>query len=64
MQFQELSLMDDWNQKTHGQSGLIQRVRDLGIPISEAEMKTREIRKKFGSEFSFQKILVSFTLTF
>ena len=22
---EELSLMDDWNQKTHGQSGLIQR---------------------------------------
>ena len=31
---EELSLMDDWNQKTHGQSGLIQRVRDLGISIS------------------------------
>ena len=34
--------MDDWNQKTHGQSGLIQRVRDLGIPISEAEKLTLE----------------------
>jgi len=39
---EELSLMDDWNQKTHGQSGLIQRVRDLGIPVSEAEKLTLE----------------------
>ncbi len=32
-----LDSMDDWNTKTHGQSGLIRRVREEGVTIGEAE---------------------------
>jgi oligoribonuclease len=35
-----LALMDDWNQRTHGASGLIQRVRDSAIDEAEAERRT------------------------
>ena len=37
-----LARMDDWNQKQHGGSGLIQRVRDSGITEAEAEHRTLE----------------------
>ncbi len=37
-----LARMDDWNQKQHGGSGLIQRVRDSGITEAEAEQLTLE----------------------
>ena len=37
-----LARMDDWNQKQHGGSGLIQRVRDSGITEAEAEHLTLE----------------------
>jgi oligoribonuclease len=39
---QEASLdrMDDWNQKQHGGSGLIQRVRDSALDDTEAEQMT------------------------
>ncbi|WP_448126694.1 oligoribonuclease [Salinicola sp. NYA28a] len=32
--------MDEWNQKTHGESGLIQRVRESAIDTAEAERRT------------------------
>lgn len=32
-----LALMDDWNQKTHGGSGLLQRVKDSKISEADAE---------------------------
>ncbi|OYQ72725.1 oligoribonuclease [Wohlfahrtiimonas sp. G9077] len=37
-----LELMDDWNQKTHGESGLIERVRQSNISLAEAEEMTYE----------------------
>ncbi|OYQ88775.1 oligoribonuclease [Wohlfahrtiimonas chitiniclastica] len=37
-----LDLMDDWNQKTHGESGLIERVRESNISLAEAEEMTYE----------------------
>lgn len=35
-----LAAMDDWNQQHHGQSGLIQRVKDSNIDAAEAERRT------------------------
>jgi oligoribonuclease len=35
-----LAGMDEWNQRTHGESGLIQRVRDSRIDETEAERQT------------------------
>lgn len=37
---QALSAMDDWNQKTHGESGLVERIRQSKISEQEAELKT------------------------
>ena len=35
-----LAAMDDWNQRTHGESGLVQRVRDSRLGDTEAEAQT------------------------
>lgn len=35
-----LAAMDDWNQQHHGQSGLIQRVKDSSFDEAEAEAQT------------------------
>ncbi len=37
-----LAKMDDWNQKHHGESGLIQRVKDSQIDAALAEARTLE----------------------
>jgi len=37
-----LNGMDDWNQKTHGDSGLIERVRKSSIDTAAAERQTLE----------------------
>jgi oligoribonuclease len=37
-----LALMDDWNQKQHGSSGLITRVRASNVGVEEAETRTLE----------------------
>jgi oligoribonuclease len=37
-----LAAMDDWNQKQHGSSGLLQRVRSSRIGAAEAEARTLE----------------------
>ncbi len=37
-----LAAMDEWNQTHHGQSGLIQRVKDSQIGTAEAETRTLE----------------------
>lgn len=37
-----LALMDDWNQRTHGASGLIERVRRSAIGEREAELQMLE----------------------
>ena len=35
-----LAGMDDWNQKTHGESGLIRRIREEGVAMADAEAET------------------------
>ena len=37
-----LDKMDDWNQKHHGESGLLERVRASSISLEEAEKQTLE----------------------
>ncbi len=37
-----ISGMDEWNTKTHGESGLIRRIREEGVSMREAELKTLE----------------------
>ena len=41
-----LDAMDDWNTKTHGNSGLTQRVRDSEITARDAELQTLEFLRK------------------
>lgn len=45
-----LAAMDDWNQKHHGASGLIERVRSSTITDSEAESKTLAFLKEWVPE--------------
>ena len=45
-----LAAMDDWNQKHHGDSGLIDRVKSSKIDEREAERQTL----KFLAEYSFK----------
>jgi oligoribonuclease len=42
-----LSRMDEWNQKTHHASGLIQKVKDSKMTIEEAERITLDFIKKY-----------------
>jgi oligoribonuclease len=37
-----MALMDEWNQRTHGASGLLQRVRASAVGEAEAERRTLE----------------------
>jgi len=39
---EDLALMDDWNTRQHGQSGLTQRVKESRIADAEAERQTVE----------------------
>lgn len=43
----KLSLMDDWCVKTHTNSGLVARVRDSKITVSDAEQQTLEFIKEW-----------------
>ncbi len=45
-----LAAMDDWNQKHHGQSGLIARVKASTITAAEAEQQTLEFLKQWLPE--------------
>jgi oligoribonuclease len=45
---QALAAMDDWNQRTHGASGLIDRVRASTIGDAEAERLTLEFLQNFA----------------
>jgi oligoribonuclease len=45
-----LAAMDNWNQKYHGQSGLIDRVRASAIDEAEAERLTLEFIKEWVPE--------------
>ena len=41
-----LDSMDDWNTKTHGESGLIRRIREEGVSIADAEMAVMELLRE------------------
>lgn len=42
-----LAAMDAWNQKTHGESGLVRRVRESTMDAAEAERRTLEFLKEW-----------------
>lgn len=42
-----LANMDAWNRRTHGQSGLIERIRTEGVTTAEAERQTLAFVKKY-----------------
>jgi oligoribonuclease len=44
---QALAAMDDWNQKQHGESGLVARVRASVINEREAELRTLEFLRHY-----------------
>ena len=43
----KLKGMNAWNRRTHGQSGLIERVLSEGLPLAEAERLTLAFVKKY-----------------
>lgn len=43
-----LAAMDDWNQRTHGNSGLIDRVKASTINAAEAERQTLEFLEQYS----------------
>ena len=45
-----LAAMDDWNQKHHGQSGLIQRVKDSHVNEVEAQRQTLNFLRTWVDE--------------
>lgn len=45
-----LNAMDEWNTKQHGQSGLVERIRNTSINTAEAESMTLDFVKKFVPE--------------
>lgn len=42
-----LQKMDAWNRRTHGASGLIERVRSEGVTVAEAERQTLRFVKRY-----------------
>lgn len=47
-----LAGMDEWNQRTHGESGLVQRVRDSQLDDAAAEAQTLEFLRQWANEGS------------
>ncbi len=47
---ERLAAMDDWNQKTHGDSGLIELVRESTINEAQAEQQTLAFLKRYASK--------------
>jgi len=45
-----LAGMDDWNQKTHGRSGLIDKVKASTVSEAEVEILALEFLKKYSSK--------------
>ncbi|MEO0997677.1 MAG: oligoribonuclease [Pseudomonadota bacterium] len=41
-----LAAMDDWNRRTHGDSGLIERIRRDGVSVRDAERRTLEFLER------------------
>ena len=46
----ELAKMDDWNLTHHTKNGLLERVRNEGIPMDEAEAMTIEFLRDYCAE--------------
>ncbi|WP_298443709.1 oligoribonuclease [uncultured Ferrimonas sp.] len=46
----ELAKMDDWNVRTHGESGLVERVRHDSVSIEEAQAQTIEFLQQWVPE--------------
>ncbi|OAZ92624.1 oligoribonuclease [Halomonas sp. G11] len=42
-----LAQMDDWNQKTHGESGLVARVKASAVETAEAEQQTLDFLRQY-----------------
>ncbi|MDX1608915.1 MAG: oligoribonuclease [Halofilum sp. (in: g-proteobacteria)] len=42
-----LTAMDEWNTRQHGESGLLQRVREEGVTCAEAEQRTLEFLQQW-----------------
>ena len=42
-----LAAMDEWNQKTHGESGLVERVKQSRVDTAEAERQTLEFLRAY-----------------
>jgi oligoribonuclease len=42
-----LQAMDSWNKRTHGGSGLLERVRHEGVSVAEAERQTLRFVKRY-----------------
>ncbi len=42
--------MDEWNQKTHGESGLVRRIREEGVPMAQAEAETLDFVRRHVAE--------------
>ena len=45
-----LAGMDEWNQRTHGESGLLDRVRKSGVSLAQAESQTLQFIKAHVGE--------------
>jgi oligoribonuclease len=43
----KLELMDSWNRRTHRSSGLLDRIRQEGVTLEEAERQTYNFVKKY-----------------
>ncbi|MGP5307668.1 oligoribonuclease [Vreelandella alkaliphila] len=43
----QLAQMDDWNQKTHGESGLVARVKASTVTTAEAEQQTLDFLRHY-----------------
>ena len=41
-----LAQMDEWNTRTHTQSGLVKRIKEEGVSLAEAEAKTLEFLRE------------------
>jgi oligoribonuclease len=46
----KLDAMDEWNQRVHGQSGLIERVQQSAYTTEEAEEKTLAFVRQYAAE--------------
>ncbi|MBE0462637.1 MAG: oligoribonuclease [Halomonadaceae bacterium] len=42
-----LASMDDWNQKTHGESGLVARIKASNVDTASAEQQTLEFLRQY-----------------